>query len=353
MRCDATDDQVRAVTARIEELGMTAYRDTSQGGTVLAALGEPGPEAAGALAMMAGVHRVSPLTRPFPLASRDFRPADTVVWVKGVPIGGPFNCVLAGPCSIEGPEMLFRIARHCQELGASVLRAGAFKPRTSPYSFQGLGAAGLKLLRECGDELGLPVCTEVLDPRQVELVERHADLIQIGARNMQNFNLLREVGRTRKPVLLKRGLAASVQEFLMSAEYLLAEGNGQVVLCERGIKTFETSVRYTLDVACVPVARELSHLPIIVDPSHAAGRRELVTPLAWAGIGAGAHGLIVEVHDQPEKALSDGPQALRGPEFARLMGGVRALSHVLGRRLGADPEWGFPADNQPACGCVA
>jgi 3-deoxy-7-phosphoheptulonate synthase len=241
--------------------------------------------------------------------------------------------VIAGPCTIENEDMLVRIARQVKDRGAAVLRGGAFKPRTSPYSFQGMGEPGLKMLRAVGDELNIPVCTEVMETRQVELVERYTDMFQIGARNMQNFSLLTEIGKTRKPALLKRGLSASIKEFLMSAEYILAQGNNAVVLCERGIKTFEESVRYTLDVSAIPVVRRDSHLPIIVDPSHAAGKRDLVPALALAGIGAGAHGLIVEVHDRPDQALCDGPQALLPLDFAQLMQTVARFTEALGRTL--------------------
>jgi 3-deoxy-7-phosphoheptulonate synthase len=349
MKRGASEGQVRAVLAQVSAPGVVVYRGRSASRTVIAALGEGKIPAAEDLARAPGVESVAPLSGPYKLASRAYQAEDSVVRVCGVPIGGRHVCVIAGPCAVEGSEMLRRIARHCKEHGATVLRGGAYKPRTSPYSFQGLGPDGLAMLRDCGDELAMPVCTEVTDPRDVELVARYADMLQVGARNMQNFTLLREVGQARKPVLLKRGLAATVQDLLMSAEYVLAEGNPDVVLCERGIKTFETAVRYTLDVACVPVVRRDSHLPIVVDPSHAAGRRDLVTALAWAGIAAGAAGLIVEVHDQPEAALCDGPQALRPADFARLMRGAQKLSRALGGRLVRGPQREAPAATELVC----
>jgi 3-deoxy-7-phosphoheptulonate synthase len=360
MKADATEAEALAVIAWLRARGFKTYREATSSPPVIAAVGGEQPLDRPGLAALSGVGHVLPFSRPYKLASREFRGEDTVVRVKDIQIGGNNICVIAGPCSVEGEASLMRIARQCKERGAAILRGGAFKPRTSPYSFQGLGLEGLAILRACGDALEMPVCTEVMDTRQVELVERYADLIQVGARNMQNYSLLKELGRAHKPVLLKRGFGATVEEFLMSAEYLLAYGNHRVVLCERGVRSFETAVRYTLDVSCVPVVQRESHLPIIVDPSHAAGRRELVPALAWAGIAAGAHGLIVEVHDAPEAALSDGAQALGPEDFTRLMAMAEKLTEAGGRRLvrgpkpvlsdapGAAVRAGAPS-NGPAC----
>ncbi len=333
MNSQASEREIEEVAARVRALGRAAHVARRDDETVIGAVGEGRRLPAEALLRLPGVANVVPLPKPYKLASRDFQHDDSVVMVRGVPVGGRHTAVIAGPCTVEGEAMLWRIARHCRERGAAILRGGAFKPRSSPYSFQGLGAEALAMLRACGDELGMPVCTEVMETRQVEAVARHADLIQVGARNMQNYSLLSEVGKTHKPVLLKRGLSASVKEWLLSAEYVLAEGNPNVILCERGIKTFEESVRYSLDVTSVPVVRRDSHLPILVDPSHAAGRRELVGALALAGIAAGAHGLVVEVHDQPETALCDGPQALLPGDLEGLMGKVQKISEALGRKL--------------------
>jgi len=265
--------------------------------------------------------------RKFRLASKEFRER-TVVKVGNVTVGAGGAVVIAGPCSVESREQVMEVARAVKEAGAHMLRGGAFKPRTSPYSFQGLGEEGLKYLREAGDAFGLPVVTEVLDPRHVNLVAEYADVLQIGARNMQNFPLLREVGRSGKPVLLKRGFGSTIEELLSAAEYVLLEGNDQVMLCERGIRTFERATRFTLDIAAVPVLKELTHLPVIVDPSHAAGKRSLVPPLAKAALAAGADGLIIEVHPKPEEALSDGPQSLTPEDFAALMRELRGFGWV-------------------------
>jgi len=285
---------------------------------------------------------VLPILKPFKLASREFHPGDTVVEVKGgdktVRIGGGSLALIAGPCAVEGEAILDEIAGAVKKAGANILRGGAFKPRTSPYSFQGLGEEGLRILRDVGHKHGMPVVTEVMDPRQVPLVERYGDMFQIGARNMQNFDLLREVGKTTKPVLLKRGLSASVKEWLMSAEYVLSQGNRSVILCERGIKTFEDSVRYSLDISSIPVARQWSHLPIIVDPSHAAGKRDWVGSLALAGMAAGAHGVIVEVHYNPAEAQCDGPQALLPEMFKALMEQLRQIAVVT------EKEFSVPAE---------
>ncbi len=270
-----------------------------------------------------------PSVKPYKLVSREFKPERTAISIGGVGIGGEGFVVIAGPCAVESREQIMEIASLVKEKGAKALRGGAFKPRTSPYSFQGLGLKGLEYLKEAGEKYGLPLVTEVLSTDQVPIVAQYADVLQIGARNMQNFSLLRAVGQLDKPVLLKRGLMATVEEFLLAAEYILSEGNWRVILCERGIRTFETYTRNTLDIAAVPLIRELSHLPVVVDPSHAAGRRELVAPLACASLAAGADGILIEVHPEPEKALSDGPQSLSFAEFARLMDRIEQLAKAL------------------------
>ena len=274
-------------------------------------------------------------TSPFPLAARsDTRPESTVVSLSnGVAIGGRELCIIAGPCSVEGRAMLQETARMVKDAGAVALRGGAFKPRSSPYAFQGLGEAALRMLAEVRAETGLPIVTEVMDTRQVELVAEHADVLQIGARNMQNFSLLAEVGRVQRPILLKRGLSATIKELLMAAEYIMAQGNREVILCERGIRTYETATRNTLDVAAIPVLKKETHLPVIVDPSHAGGRADLVLPLAAASIAAGADGLIVEVHPDPEGALSDGDQSLTGPAFAEMMRSLVLFAEAAKRTL--------------------
>jgi 3-deoxy-7-phosphoheptulonate synthase len=294
------------------------------------------------LRSLPGVESVTPVLKPYKLASREFAADRTVVRVGGrdarAEFGGKAISVIAGPCSVEGREMLLSVARDVRHAGASMLRGGAFKPRTSPYAFQGLGEQALRLLVEVRAATGLPVVTEVMDTRQVDLVAEHADMLQVGARNMQNFALLAELGRVRRPVLLKRGLSATVKELLMAAEYIMANGNHDVVLCERGIRTFETATRNTLDIAAIPVLKRESHLPVIVDPSHAGGDAALVAPLAFAAIAAGADGLIVEVHPDPERALSDGDQSLAPPAFASLMQSLEAFAAAAGRTIGAPAE---------------
>ena len=285
-----------------------------------------------------GVESITPMEQPFPLASRGFRECDTVIEVRGTRVGGGYLAMIAGPCSIEGEAIFMEIGERVRESGANILRGGAFKPRTSPYSFQGLGEDGLKILQNAGQHLGMPTVTEVMDPRQVELVERYADILQIGARNMQNFDLLKEVGRTLKPVLLKRGMSATVKDLLMSAEYVLAQGNHRVILCERGVRSFEDSTRNMFDLTAVPNIKRQSHLPIIVDPSHAIGRPELIPPMALASISAGADGVHIEVHSDPDKALSDGPQALLPGQYACLMGELRCLAKFHGRTIDTGPE---------------
>jgi 3-deoxy-7-phosphoheptulonate synthase len=275
-----------------------------------------------------------PVLAPYKLVSREFKAEDSIIDVgKGVRVGGKKIEIMAGPCAVENFETLIEIAREVRKAGATILRGGAFKPRTSPYSFQGLGEEGLRYLNKAGNELGLVTVSEVMDPRDVQLVARYIDILQIGARNMQNFNLLREVGLTKKPVILKRGMSSTVKELLMSAEYILSEGNFNVILCERGIRTFEESTRNTLDISAVPVVKQLSHLPIIVDPSHAAGKWGLVSSLSKSAVAAGADGLIIEVHSHPEDAKSDGAQSLLPANFAALMGELRVLAKAVGREM--------------------
>jgi len=331
MKPGASEDAVARVSARLEGLGFGVHLSRGTERTVVGAIGDKSVLAGVDLEAMDGVERVVPIRQPFKLVSREFRAESTVVDVAGVPVGGPEVVVIAGPCSVESYEQLLATARAVKEAGARLLRGGAFKPRTSPYGFRGLGEEGLQLLSGVREEVGLPVVTEVMSPDAVELVERYADCFQIGARNMQNYDLLREVGRTRKPVLLKRGLAATIQEWLMAAEYLLAGGNYQVILCERGIRTFETATRFTMDINAVPVAKELSHLPVIVDPSHGTGRASLVPALARAGIAAGADGLIIEVHPNPAEALSDGVQTLNFADFSAMMAEVARVAAAVGR----------------------
>ncbi|KPK82768.1 MAG: 3-deoxy-7-phosphoheptulonate synthase [Phycisphaerae bacterium SM23_33] len=335
MQQGASEEQINHAVERIEQLGLTPHVSRGQFRSIIGAIGEKLPAHQQILEALDGVERVVPIMKPFKLASREFHAENSVVTVGAVAIGGPEVAVIAGPCAVENAQMLDRIGRAVARRGAVMLRGGAFKPRTSPYDFQGLGEEGLKMLRETGDRLGLPVVSEVLAASDVQLVGRYVDMFQIGTRNMQNFQLLKEVGEYGKPVLLKRGFAATVREYLMSAEYILSRGNRDVVLCERGIKTFENEVRFTLDVSAVPVIKEYSHLPIIVDPSHAAGRRQWVAALALSGIAAGADGIIVEVHDRPEEALCDGPQALTPEAFEELVEHVRKVAAALGRGLAA------------------
>lgn len=343
MSPNAPKAAIDRVVAEIERMGSMAHLSPGKFRTVIGAVGEEGVLDQNHLASLDGVEKVMPIMSPYKLASREFHEDDTVVEVGGgsvpvVKIGGPHAACIAGPCAVENEKMLGTIARHVRAGGATILRGGAFKPRTSPYSFQGKGEDALKWMRNCGDELGMPIVTEVMDTRQVELIERYADMFQIGARNMQNFDLLREVGKTRKPVLLKRGLAASVKDWLLSAEYVLSQGNRGVILCERGIKTFEDTIRYSMDISSIPVAQKLSHLPIIVDPSHAAGKRDYVVALAAAGVAAGAHGIIVEVHYCPSEAQCDGPQALLPETFAQMMKQLRVIASVMNKEFSEAAE---------------
>jgi 3-deoxy-7-phosphoheptulonate synthase len=326
-------EQLAHVLERIEELGFTPHLSQGVARTIIGVIGDEVKLQAEPLQAIEGVESVLPILKPFKLASREFHAEPSVFEVKGVRIGDGHLAMIAGPCAIEGEARLFEIAEAVRDAGANILRGGAFKPRTSPYSFQGMGEEGLKLLQAAGERFGMVTVTEVMDPRQVDLVDRYADMMQIGARNMQNFELLKEVGRTRKPVLLKRGMSATVKDLLMSAEYVLSQGNSQVILCERGIRTFEDSTRNMLDLSSVPNVQGQSHLPIIVDPSHATGRPDLIPAMARAAIAAGADGVHVEVHSCPEKALSDGPQALLPRQYALLMEDLRHLAEILGRAI--------------------
>jgi len=324
MRERATDEQIQHIIDRVKEAGFQAHVTRGVERTIVAAVGSGGRRhELEALAAAAGVEEVVPIAQPFKLVSRQVKPQRSVVEVDGVGIGDGSFTVIAGPCSVESSEQLFSTARAVKAAGARLLRGGAYKPRTSPYEFQGLGVEALKLLRQVRQEIGLPVVTEVMSTEDVDLICEHADMLQVGARNMQNFALLRRLAKVEKPILLKRGPSASVKEWLLAAEYLLAGGNRNVVLCERGIKTFETETRNTLDLASVALARELSHLPVIADPSHGTGRRSLIPPMSRAAAALGADGLIVEVHPCPERALSDGPQSLDFEGFNSLMRGLQ------------------------------
>jgi 3-deoxy-7-phosphoheptulonate synthase len=341
LRPDATEEQIQHIEERIRELGLKLHVSRGEMRTIMGVIGDESKLQVEPLSAIPGVEQVLPILKPYKLASREMHVGDTVVEVgvgcaapvKPTRIGGGYLGMIAGPCAVESAEILETIARQVKAAGANLLRGGAFKPRTSPYSFQGLGEEGLKILEDVGHRHGLPVVTEVMDPRQVEMVHHYADMFQIGARNMQNFDLLKEVGQTRKPVLLKRGMSATVKDLLMSAEYILSEGNPNVVLCERGVRSFEDSTRNMLDMSAVPNVKGQSHLPIIVDPSHATGRPDLIPSMARAAVAAGADGVHVEVHSCPEKALSDGPQALLPRQYAELAKELQRLAAVMGKKI--------------------
>jgi 3-deoxy-7-phosphoheptulonate synthase len=328
-----TEDQIKHVAEKVEQFGLQASISRGTYRTVIGVIGDEAKLASAPLAAIPGVAEVIPVMPAYKLASKQAHPKPTVVEVGNVKIGGGHMGMIAGPCAVEAPERMEAIAAAVRKAGANIFRGGAFKPRTSPYSFQGLGEEGLKILREVGDRHGMPVVTEVVDPRHVELVCEYADMLQLGARNMQNFVLLTEVGKTNKPVLLKRGMSATIQDWLMSVEYIVAQGNSNVVLCERGIKGFDPSTRNCFDVAAVPQIHKLSHLPIIVDPSHATGRPELIPACALAGVAAGADGVHIEVHDKPEEAMSDGPQALLPKQYADLMDQIRKVAAAVGKQM--------------------
>ena len=327
----ATAQDVARVVSTVESLGLQAHAIPGAQRTAIGITGNRGAIEPGAFENLPGVAEVIPVSAPYKLVSREAKRENTVVSIGGVPVGGPQVVVIGGPCAVESEEQALEVGRAVRRAGATLYRGGAFKPRTSPYSFQGLGEKGLKILAKVREETNLPIVTEVLDTETVDLVAEHADCLQVGARNMQNFSLLKKLGKTRKPVLLKRGMSATIEEFLLSAEYLLSEGNYQVVLCERGVRTFADHTRNTLDLSVVPYVQRISHLPIVVDPSHGTGKRQKVIPLSRAAIAVGADGLIVEVHPHPELALSDGPQALPPEMFAELMDQVRRLAPVVGR----------------------
>jgi 3-deoxy-7-phosphoheptulonate synthase len=334
MRPDATKKDLDHLVARIKKLGLKPWVSKGIERTIVGVIGDEETIRTKPLEVFSGVEKVMPILKPYKLASRDFKKDKTVIDIGGgVKIGSKKIVVMAGPCSVENKKLLLDIARQVKAAGATVLRGGAFKPRTSPYAFQGMGVKGLKMLSDARKETGLKIITELMDVRDLDVMLKYADIIQVGARNMQNFNLLKEVGKTKKPVMLKRGMSNTIKEFLMSAEYILAEGNFNVILCERGIRTFEDATRFTLDIAAVPVVDNLSHLPIIVDPSHATGRWGLVGSCAKAGIAAGADGLIIEVHPNPEEALSDGEQSLYPSNFALLMKELRRVAEAVGREL--------------------
>ncbi len=333
----ASEDQIEKVVAHLVALGMDVHRSTGVSRTVLGAVGDDRRLDPRLVELLEGVSEVLRVTEPYKLASRAFKPEGTVVTLGDVRIGGDEVIVMAGPCSAESEEQVNTTAAAGKKAGAKVLRGGAFKPRSSPYSFQGLGEEGLRMLRAAANQHDLKLVSEVMDINQIEVVDKYCDMFQLGARNMQNFTLLRELGRARKPVLLKRGIAATIEEWLLSAEYILAGGNTQVVLCERGIRTFESYTRNTLDISAIPVVKKLSHLPIIADPSHGTGRRDKVAPMARAAVAAGADGVIIEVHCDPDHALSDGAQSMFPQQFDRLMAELRIIAPAIGRTICLEP----------------
>jgi 3-deoxy-7-phosphoheptulonate synthase len=336
MKERVSGEQVEHVIAHLVELGMDVHRSTGASRVVLGVVGS-GKVDPRLIELMDGVHEVLRISEPYKLASRTFKQEDTVFSIGDVRIGGDEVIVMAGPCSAENEAQVNATAAAVKRAGAKVLRGGAFKPRSSPYSFQGLGEEGLRMLRGAANTHDLKLVTEVMDISQIEVIDRYADIFQVGARNMQNFTLLRELGRTRKTVLLKRGISATIEEWLLSAEYVLAGGNTQVILCERGIRTFETSTRNTLDISAIPIVKQLSHLPVFVDPSHGTGRRDKVAPMARAAVAAGADGLLIEVHCDPDKAMSDGAQSLFPGQFDRLMAELRIIAPAIGRSICLEP----------------
>ncbi len=333
LRKDATQDVIDHVVEKIKGTGLAVHISKGKERTIIGAIGDETLLAGISLDALPGVENVMPILKPYKLVSRDFRDESTIIDVCGVKIGDSQVQVIAGPCSVESQESLVDCAMKVKSAGANILRGGAFKPRTSPYAFQGLGVEGLKLLAEARKRTGLPIISELMDPRDTEVMCEYVDIVQIGARNMQNFRLLTEVGKIKKPVLLKRGLSATIKEFLMSAEYIAAQGNTEIILCERGIRTFETSTRNTLDLSAVPVLKSETHLPVFVDPSHAVGIWSLVAPLSMAAVAVGADGLMIEVHTDPENALCDGAQSLKPSKFARLMDDAKKVAASLGRSI--------------------
>jgi 3-deoxy-7-phosphoheptulonate synthase len=331
MKHHATAAEIAEVVQNVEELGFRAHLSSGEERTIIGVIGDERPVDPEHFEMMEGVERAVRILHPFKLASRDFHPDDTTIRINGSVVGGKQVIIMAGPCAVESREQLMGTAAAVKEAGAKVLRGGAFKPRTSPYSFQGLGLKGLELLREAREELGLPIITEVVSPQEVTLVAQYADILQIGSRNMQNFALLHAVGEIQKPVLLKRGLMSTIEELIMAAEYILSHGNTRVMLCERGIRSFEPATRNTFDINAIPLLKSLTHLPVIADPSHGTGKWDLVVPVALAAVAAGADGLIVEVHSNPAKALSDGAQSLKPEKFAQMVIQVRQIAEAVGR----------------------
>jgi len=333
LRPDATEVQIKHLVERIKSLGLKPMISKGVERTIIGIIGEEDVLRAQPLEIFPGVEKVMPILSPYKLVSREFRHENTVVNVDGVKVGGKKIVVMAGPCSVESRELLLHIAKAVKKSGAAILRGGAFKPRTSPYSFQGLGEEGLKYLKEAKTKTGLPIITEIMDIRDMPLIEKYADILQIGARNMQNFNLLKEIGLTKKPVMLKRGMSSTIKELLMSAEYILSSGNFNVMLCERGIRTFEEETRFTLDLSAVPALKRLTHLPVIIDPSHGTGKWGYVPAMAKAAVAAGADGLIIEVHPKPEEAFSDGEQSLLPDNFDKLMKELKNIAKVVGRDI--------------------
>ncbi|MDO8603704.1 MAG: 3-deoxy-7-phosphoheptulonate synthase [Candidatus Omnitrophota bacterium] len=333
LRSDATKKQIDHLVDKVKKLGLKPMVSKGIERTIIGVIGEEDVLRVQPLEAFPGVEKVMPILKPYKLVSREFKLEDSIVDVDGVKIGGKKIAVMAGPCSVENFEMLLEVGKKVKKSGATILRGGAFKPRSSPYSFQGLGEKGLKFLKDVKKETGMKIITEVMDTRDVRMVEKYADILQVGARNMQNFNLLKEVGLSKKPVLLKRGISATIKEFLMSAEYILAAGNFNCILCERGIRTFEDATRFTLDLNAVPLIKQLSHLPVVVDPSHGTGKWDLVAPMAKAAIAAGADGLIIEVHPNPEEALSDGEQSLVPNKFDAMMKELKVLAKAVGRDI--------------------
>ncbi len=333
LRPDATKKQIDHIIKKVKALGLKPMISKGVERTIIGVIGEEDILRVQPIEIYPGVEKVMPILKPYKLVSREFKPESTIINVEGLEVGSKRIVVMAGPCSVESFELLLSIAKQVKKSGAVVLRGGAFKPRSSPYSFQGLGEEGLKFLRDAKRLTGLKIVTEVMDTRDVWMVEKYTDIFQIGARNMQNFNLLKEVGLSKKPVLLKRGMSATIKEFLMSAEYILSNGNFNCILCERGIRTFEEDTRFTLDLSAVPIIKQLSHLPVIVDPSHGTGKWNLVAPMAKAAIAAGADGLLIEVHPKPEEAFSDGEQSLLPEKFAMLMKELKVVAEAVGREI--------------------
>lgn len=333
LKSGATKAETDHVIEKIKSLGLKPHVSMGIERTIIGAIGDEAPLRVQPLEVLPGVEKVLPILKPYKLVSRDFKKEGTVIEVEGKKIGGEKLAIMAGPCAVENRDSLLAVARELKTAGASFLRGGAFKPRTSPYSFQGLEKEGLEYLREAKKETGLAIVTELMDPRELDLVLEYTDIIQIGARNMQNFKLLKEVGNVKKPVLLKRGLSATIKDLLLSAEYIFSSGNHSVIFCERGIRTFETMTRNTLDLSAIPVIKAESHLPIIVDPSHGVGRWDLVPSMAMAAVAAGADGLMIEVHPNPEEALSDGVQSLKPKKFSALMGDLSKIASIVGRTI--------------------